>query len=190
MKSAGRRTVGGQAVATNDYEKLSTSLKLTDTKTRKETVLFDAEKKRGGLRPVFAGQPVSWSRNTNRYGRDAGGELHVWDLQTLQEVKAPPMKDAVLDMAYSPDGGHLAVWDHGTGTRLFDTKTWKERPLAGRDEKRQFARFAFSPDGRMLRGRGRSEIRRHGASPRPGPARFPATEALSVRPRELRLRRE
>jgi WD40 repeat protein len=137
------------ALASNDYEKLTTSLKLTDTKARRETVLLDAEKKRVGY-VLFSPDSRYLVANTNRYGRDAGGDLLVWDLQTLKSVEAPPMKDAVLDMAYSPDGAYLAVWDHGTGTRLIDAKTWKERPLAARDEKLQFARFAFSADGKTF----------------------------------------
>jgi WD40 repeat protein len=138
-----------KAVATNDYEKLTTSLKLTDTKAGKETVLLDAEKKRVGY-VLFSPNSRYLVANTNRYGRDSGGDLLVWDLQTLKPVDAPTMKDAVLDMAYSPDGAHLAVWDHGAGTRLIDTKTWKERSLAGRDDKLQFARFAFSADGKTF----------------------------------------
>jgi WD40 repeat protein len=137
------------AAATNDYEKLSTSLKLTDIKTGKETVLVHAEKKRVGY-VLFSPDSRFLVANTNRYGSDAGGDLLVWNLETLQEVKAPTMKDAVLDMGYAPDGAHLAVWDHGTGTRLIDAKNWKERPLPGRDDKLQFARFAFSVDGRWF----------------------------------------
>ena len=138
-----------KAIATNDYEKLSTSLKLTDTKAGKQTVLLDAEKKRVGY-VLFSPDSRYLVANVNRYGRDTGGDLLVWDLQTLKPVEAPTMKDAVLDMSYSPDGAHLAVWDHGTGTRLIDTRTWKERPLAGRGDKLQFARFAFSADGRTF----------------------------------------
>jgi WD40 repeat protein len=56
----------------------------------------------------------------------------------------------VLDLTCSPDGAYLAVWDFGAGTRLIDTKTWKDRELPGHSEKEQFARHAFSPDGRRF----------------------------------------
>ena len=68
----------------------------------------------------------------------------------MKEVKAPGLKGGVLDLACAPDGSYLAVWDMGAGTRLIDTRTWKDRPLPGAGEKEQFARFAFSADGRRF----------------------------------------
>jgi WD40 repeat protein len=99
---------------------------------------------------VFAPDSRFLAASLNGFGRDGGGEIKVWDLKTLQEIKVPEMKGGLLELACSPDGAYLAVWDLGIGTRLIDTKTWKERPLPGRGEKEQFARFAFSADGRQF----------------------------------------
>ncbi|HKA07281.1 MAG TPA: hypothetical protein VKD71_08495 [Gemmataceae bacterium] len=137
------------AVSFTDYEKLSTSLKLTDTKSGKETALLTAAQKAVGY-VVFAPDSRFLAASINGFGRDGGGEIKVWDLKTLQEMKVPAINGGLLELAYSPDGAYLAVWDLGTGTRLIDTKTWKERPLPRRGEKEQFARFAFSADGRQF----------------------------------------
>lgn len=137
------------AVSFTDYEKLSTSLKVTDTKSGKETTLLSADQKAVGY-VVFAPDGRFLAASINGFGRDGGGEVKVWDLKSLQKIKVPEISGGLLELASSPDGAYLAVWDFGTGTRLIDTKTWKERTLAGRSEKVQFARFAFSADGRQF----------------------------------------
>ena len=144
-----RRSKDGRWKAASfvDYEKLTTSLKLTDTKNGKETDLIVADKKAVGW-VIFSPDSRFLAASVNGFGRDARSALHVWDLGTLKEVKAPELEGGALDLSYSPDGSYLVVWDLGSGTRLIDTKTWKERPLPGRGDKEQFARYAFSPDGR------------------------------------------
>jgi WD40 repeat protein len=146
IKSADGRWV---AVPFTDYEKLRTSLKIKDTKSDKETVLVEADKRVTGY-VVFSSDNRYLAANVNGFGRDAASEIKVWDLATLKEVQVPASQGGILHLTFSPDGAYLAAWDLKTGTRLISTKTWKDHTLPGKDEKDRFAWYAFSPDSKRL----------------------------------------
>src|SRR5262249_41227165 len=109
------------AASFTDYEKLTTSLKLTDAKSGKEATLLSADKKLVGF-VLLAPDSRFLAASVNSFG-EGGSELRVWELPAMKEVKVPELKGGVLDLACAPDGSYLAVWETGSGTRLIDTKT-------------------------------------------------------------------
>lgn len=145
------KSADGRWIATpfTDYEKLSTSLKVKDTKADKETVLVESDKKATGY-VVFSPDSRYLAANINGFGRDAAREVKVWDMSTLKEVQIPAIQGGVLHLTFSPDGAYLAAWDLKAGTRLISTKTWKDHPLPGKDAKDRFTWYAFSPDSKRL----------------------------------------
>ncbi|GID30454.1 nSTAND1 domain-containing NTPase [Paractinoplanes brasiliensis] len=80
---------------------------------------------------------------------EAGNTLTLWNLHAGTAVRLAGHTAAVLDLAFSPDGGRIAtvsvdrtvkVWDASTGVVL-KTVTAHAGPVNG---------VAFSPDGRLL----------------------------------------
>jgi WD40 repeat protein len=67
----------------------------------------------------------------------------------LQWAKRSSFDSRVDQVAFSPDGRHVALCGRSVGVRLWDTKTGK---VLGRKFTTEFPvdRVAFSPDGRML----------------------------------------
>ncbi|MEV8593146.1 hypothetical protein [Streptomyces sp. NPDC052012] len=85
---------------------------------------------------------------------EAGGDALLWS----QGGQATPSSrfiesasDAVTDIAFSPDGGLLAVATP-SGVRLLEAETWRPAvPALGREQGRGWTNaLAFSPDGRLL----------------------------------------
>lgn len=77
--------------------------------------------------------------------------IRIWDPATLKQAKNIPLKDnvaSVHDLAYSPDGKHLAgvsdgllnIWDVATG----------ERTVCTRADAGVFRWVAYSPDGKRI----------------------------------------
>jgi WD40 repeat protein len=145
------RSADGRWLATSvtDYEKLTTLLKVTDTKSGKETTLIDARNQAVGF-VVLSKDGRHLVATVRGFGRDGTTQVKVWELPTLKEIEVPPGHGAILELAFSPDGEYLALWDLDRGTRLISTRTWKEHALTGKDAKDKFQRWAFSPDGRRL----------------------------------------
>jgi DNA-binding beta-propeller fold protein YncE len=89
---------------------------------------------------------------------DQTGTITLWDTQARQATGAPlPLGDAVLDMAFSPDGsllaasgdaGELAMWDmSGPQPRRLDDLVAR-LPTSGPNSHQ--SSIAFSPDGTLL----------------------------------------
>jgi WD40 repeat protein len=124
-------------------------LKVTDSKSGKETTLIDAKSKSIGY-VVVSADGRFLAATVRDFGRDGTSEVKAWELATLKEVQMPKGLGAILELAFSPDGDYLALWELDNGTRLISTKTWKEHPLPGKDAKDKFARWTFSADGKRL----------------------------------------
>ena len=54
-------------------------------------------------------------------GPDLGNALQIWDIESKSLLLAPPIRRPVLGVAYSPDGGYLAVAD--PLIELFDARS-------------------------------------------------------------------
>jgi len=79
------------------------------------------------------------------------GSVHLWDMATLQPlVTLKGFLLSAISVAFSPDGGRLAVGSAGSeAVKLWDVETWQEvLTLCG--EGSGFAGLKFSPDGRYL----------------------------------------
>ncbi len=79
-----------------------------------------------------------------------GGELYLWDAQTLALIASQPSDGEVLDLALSPDGGKAAVYSRSRNLRLFDTRTLEQIAYTRPGFSRQPASIRFSPDGDLL----------------------------------------
>ncbi len=76
------------------------------------------------------------------------GTVRVWDAATGQLIRTLAVgKGSVAAVAFSPDGRSLAAGGPQPGVRVWDTRTWQDRPALAAPT--VFA-LAFSPDGEWL----------------------------------------
>src|SRR5204863_213159 len=78
---------------------------------------------------------------------DFGGTVRLWNLQTTEAVVLGSHRDAVISLAFSPDGKRLASssWDHTV--KLWDVATPGESATL-RGHATRGKCVAFAPDGR------------------------------------------
>jgi WD40 repeat protein len=78
------------------------------------------------------------------------GEVHVWDVQTGQELLAFKGHTRVISsMAFSPDGKRLASASGDETLKVWDAQTGQEL-LTFKGHGGLTASVAFSPDGKRL----------------------------------------
>src|SRR5262249_44612436 len=80
--------------------------------------------------------------------KGTGGELRVWDAETLRVVRRAEVPGRVLGLAVNPVGGHVALACDDKAVRVVEPATGRtafERPA-----KAAVNRVAFGPDGRRL----------------------------------------
>src|SRR5262249_16832412 len=113
------------------------------------------------VRGAGGGSGLSFSPDGRRLAT-ANGPLKVWDVTVGQDAVILPAftQPAYLDVAYTPDGSHVAgvgyVFkgrDYEPQLKLWETKTWKETAtlrLPGAPGAQFEWCVAFSPNGKQL----------------------------------------
>ncbi len=90
-------------------------------------------------------------------GVQRDGAVLLWDLATLKAVPLPAgHREAVVDLAFSPDGRMLATADHFNAA-LWDVATGRPR-LVFEAGPEQVSHVAFAPTGRTLAVSGTDEV--------------------------------
>jgi WD40 repeat protein len=80
---------------------------------------------------------------------DDARRVHLWDVETGNEVGGWAAGVAITAAAISPDGRRLATLDGGSEVRLWDVRAGREVAVLKR-HRGPIVRVVFSPDGRRL----------------------------------------
>jgi WD40 repeat protein len=121
-------------------------LTIKDIRGGVRSVAFSPDGKRlatgsGDLQLSFAGP------------RDQGGDVKVWDAQTGKELATIPAHTSLgVDVAFSPDGKHLASAGDDDTVKVWDAQAL-QKPLilkAAQDNKSDVVSVVFSSDGKRL----------------------------------------
>jgi WD40 repeat protein len=110
--------------------------------------VFDVRSRERLLECALSGDALMWSPSAPLIaGAGYGSTLTVHDADTGAVVKTIHLdRKHVQDFAFSPDGTCLATVSNEEAVRVWDTRTWEERPaLAWGIGKLKC--IAFSPDG-------------------------------------------
>jgi WD40 repeat protein/predicted acylesterase/phospholipase RssA len=76
-------------------------------------------------------------------------QLVIWDVEQRHEPSTVSIThDGLWDVAFSPDGSHLAVAANAQQAVILDTESWKEQ--AALKHKRTLRKVAWSPCGNLL----------------------------------------
>jgi WD40 repeat protein/tetratricopeptide (TPR) repeat protein/tRNA A-37 threonylcarbamoyl transferase component Bud32 len=80
---------------------------------------------------------------------DEGGAAHLWDLTKGEHLRVFPHDNAVLAVAFSPDGRYVLTGSADQTAKFWDAATGRQlgKPLA---HDGPVLAVAFSPDGRMI----------------------------------------
>jgi WD40 repeat protein len=81
---------------------------------------------------------------------DSGGEIFLWDTNTWTKARKIFASNSVNALAFSPDGGMLAIASDDTEAVLQDLSKDSRRKTALDDHSRKVLSIAFSPDGAHL----------------------------------------
>ncbi|MEV4382979.1 AAA family ATPase [Streptosporangium sp. NPDC049644] len=144
----GSLLVVASEVMTEDFS--SGGVRLWDVATQRlsgEPLVFDTDFDAGT--EVFSALDIS--PDGTRLAAEADGEVHVWDLATREQLATFPTP-SVEDLAFSPDGGSLAIADTDGAIRLWNVADGSNlSPLMVSSSGNVAAwRIAFTPDGTTL----------------------------------------
>src|SRR5262249_16169988 len=117
-----------------------------DTDGKERLKIAGRKTGRGGSAPAPAGKTIATA------GEDG---VRLWDAARGTElVHLPRLGPGARSVAFSPDGGTLAVGDESGSVRLWDRGTGRMRDGCEFDGRDHACRVAFSPDGKTLAGGG------------------------------------
>ncbi len=103
---------------------------------------------------------IGYCERYAHYPHNGRARLVVWDPERDAIVyEAPPFREKVLHLKFSPDGRTLAMATYADDVRLFDTSSWRELPPLGPHAAGVFT-LAFSRDGKLLASGGGIRSRR------------------------------
>jgi WD40 repeat protein len=136
--SIGRLAInpGGTRVATASDDG---SAKVWGLATGKEVVTFS-----GHRRPVVG---IAFSHDGGRVATADGDGVKVWDAESGQVAYSVEGRQQAV--AFSPDGGSLAVGGRGDTVQVLEARTGKQRYTIGRFSEAVCC-LAFTPDGKGL----------------------------------------
>jgi WD40 repeat protein len=71
---------------------------------------------------------LSWSRTCNQLAFSLGRYVQIWDADSQTVITTLPFTNSsVLDLAWQPSGGHIAIAGDG-GVKIWDANNWDDDP--------------------------------------------------------------